>query len=113
MVNRGNIFAVIVVVTGFALLRAFIPIMQHTKLLWLGAISVFGPWIVWHFAKQLYSAAIHGYVLAGIPERRLRREANPNLYRNNVIANIVLFPIVTSGIVIMLLDALQANHLIQ
>jgi hypothetical protein len=98
---------------GLALLRAFIPAMQRSGLLWLIAVAVLGPWIVWQFARQLYTAAMHGYVMTGIPEGRLHRDDNPNLYRNNVIATIILLPIVAAGAVIMLLDALQAEHLIR
>lgn len=108
-----SIFAIIVVVGAFALLRAFIPAIQRSGFLWLAVVAILGPWIVWQFAKQLYTAAMHGYVITGVPEGRVDRDDNPNLFRNNVIANIILFPIVAAGAVIMLFDALQAEHLIR
>jgi hypothetical protein len=113
VLSRRSIFAIVITVAALALLRTFIPVVQGSGLLWLIAIAVLGPWIVWQFAKQLYTAAMHGYVLTGVPEGRVHRDDNPILYRNNVIANIILFPIVAAGAVIMLLDALHAEHLIR
>jgi len=81
--------------------------------LWLVAVLGFGTWIVWHFARQLYTAAMFGYVRTGVPERRLQRDEFPSLFRNNVIANIALFPTVTAGCVILLLDALRAVNFIR
>ncbi|MBA2466802.1 MAG: hypothetical protein H0V46_04270 [Sphingomonas sp.] len=113
MLTRRGLFTIIIVVAALGLVRAFIPAVQRSGLLWLLVVSVLGPWIVWHFAKQLYTAAIHGYVLTGVPEGRVYREDNPSLYRNNVIANIILFPVVAAGVVIMLSDALQGEHFIR
>ena len=113
VLSRRSIFAIIITVLAVGLLRAFIPVVQRSGLLWLIAVAVLGPWIVWQFAKQLYTAAMHGYVLTGVPEGRVHRDDNPSLYRNNVIANIILFPIVAAGAAIMLLDALKAEHFVR
>ena len=113
MLTRRSILAIFGVVAALALLRTFIPVAQRSGVLWLLAVSIFGPWIVWHFAKQLYTAAMHDYVLTGVPEARVHRADNPSLYRNNVNGNIICFPVVAAGAVIMLLDALKAEHLIR
>ena len=113
MLSRRGIFTIVIIVVALAVLRAVIPVVRRSGLLWLLAVSVLGPWLVWQFAKQLYTAAMHGYVLTGVPEGRVYRDDNPSLYRNNVIANIILFPMAVAGFVVTLLDALQAEHLIR
>ena len=113
MITRRTVIAIISIVAALALVRFLVPPLQRSGYLWLLAVVSLGPWIVWHFVKQLYAAAMHGYVLTGVPEARVRKEDNRNLYRNNVIAYIALFPVVAAGVSIMLFDALKAEHLIR
>lgn len=89
-----------------------VPLLQRNGIIWLIVVAVAGPWIVWHCAMQLYNAAMHGYVVTDVPERRVYRDKEPSLFRNNVVAWIVLFPLIASGAVMLLLDALEAEHLI-
>ncbi|UIJ45493.1 hypothetical protein LZK98_00575 [Sphingomonas cannabina] len=113
VLTRRSMFAIIIAVAAPVLLWAVPPIAGRSNLLWLLAVFVPGPWAIWHLARQLYTAAMHGYVVTGVPEKRVYRDDAPSLYRNNVIAYIILFPIVAAGVVIMMLNALQAEHLIR
>lgn len=109
---RSILFSILAVVAVVVLFRYGLRLLQSSPLLWLIAVSVAAPWIVWHGAHQLYVAAIHGYVLTGVPERRVYRDENPGLYRNNVIAWIVLFPVLSAGAALILIGALEGQHLL-
>lgn len=113
MLSGRNAITILSVVAALALVHAFIPGVRRSAFLWLLVVAVIGPWAVWGVAKQLYTAAMHGYLLTGIPEARVYRDDDPKLYRNNVVGNLAIFPIVTGGAAIMLLDALRAAHLIR
>jgi len=55
---------------------------------------------------------MEGYVLTDVPERRVYRKSEPKLFRNNLVALLVMFPVIAAGAVLLLLDALQSEHLI-
>ena len=59
-----------------------------------------GVYGTWYMARQLYTAAMYGYVMTGVPERRHYRADALALFRNNVIAAIVLLPILAGGAII-------------
>ncbi|MFL6759823.1 hypothetical protein [Sphingomonas sp.] len=112
MPARTSTIAIATVVGITALLKSMVPLLQQNGIIWLIVVAVGGPWIVWDCAKQLYNAAMHGYVITGVPERHVYRDKEPSLFRNNVVAWIVMLPIIASGAVVLLLDALEAEHLI-
>jgi hypothetical protein len=112
VLTRFHILGIVVVVTAVVLARHALGAMQGSGILWLVAVCIGGPWIVWYGAKQLYTAAKYGYVLTDIPERRVYRNDEPRLFRNNVIAWVVLFPLITAGAILALLEALKAQHII-
>lgn len=85
---------------------------QRWSLVWLVLVSTAGPWLVWDLAKKLYTAAMEGFFVTDI-YGKVHRETEPRLFRNNVLAHIVLLPIIAGGIVTMLLDALEAMHIIR
>jgi hypothetical protein len=87
--------------------------LQRFSLLWLIVVAVAGPWIVWDTAKQLFTARRQGYVLTDIPERRVYRESEPKLFRKNIVALVIMFPVLAAGAVLLLIDALRAEHLIR
>ena len=113
MFTRRGMVALIVLMTALAVVRAFVPTMQRTGVVWLLAVSALAPWVVWHCAKQLYTAAMHGYLLTGAPEDRVYRDENPSLFRNNVVGYIVMFPGIAAGAVVVLMDALRAEQFIR
>ena len=97
---------------ALALLTIVVPTAQRWGVVWLLLVSTVGPWFIWGFAKQLYNAAMHGYVtteLAG----KVHRDEQRELFRNNVIIHIVLLPIIVAGFFVILIVALEAQHLIQ
>lgn len=70
--------------------------------------------VTWETAKQLYRAAMDGYILTGRSmSTRVYREKNPTLFRNNVIASIILFPVIAAGAVTVVLDVLHAARVIR
>ncbi len=89
-------------------MRLIMPAMQSSNWAWLVAVTVGAPWIVWEGAKNLYTASMHGYVLSGVPERRVYRDKDRRLFRNNVVAWIIVFPVIVAGSVLLWLDALEA-----
>lgn len=109
---RPLLIRTLVLVAGLAIVQLLVPVMKSSTLLWLALVAFAGTGIVWHGAKQLYTA-MHGYVVTGMPERKVFREENFSLFRNNVIAWIALFPIIASGAVVMLFEALKAQGLIR
>lgn len=113
MQMRPLLLKVLMIVVGLVAIRLLVPIIKSSTLLWLLLVVFAGTGVVWHGARQLYTAAIHGYVVTGMPERKVFREENLSLFRNNVIAWIALFPVIASGAVIMLFEALQAQGLIR
>ena len=112
MFGRARSSSIIVLVAIYALIRAAVPLIQQFQLLWLVVVAVAGPWIVWDTAKQIFAAAMEGYVLTDVPERRVYRKSEPKLFRNNLVALLVMFPVIAAGAVLLLLDALQSEHLI-
>jgi hypothetical protein len=78
------------------------------KWAWLVVVTVGAPWVTWEGAKNLYFAAIHGYVLTWVPERRVYRDEDRRLFRNNVVVRIVLFPFIAAGAILLLADAWEA-----
>lgn len=60
-------------------------------------------------AWQLYTAGTRGYILTGHSmNRKVYRGENPKLFRNNVIANIVMLPLVAAGSAFFVADAVKA-----
>jgi hypothetical protein len=112
MPARTSTIAIAAVVGITALLKSMIPLLQQNGIIWLIVVAIAGPWIVWDCAKQLYNAAMHGYVITDVPERRVYRDKEPRLFQNNIVAWPALFPIIAAGAAVLLLDALQAEHLI-
>lgn len=84
---------------------------QRWSLVWLVLVSTVGPWLVWDFAKKLCIGAMEGFFETDL-YGKVHRETEPRLFRNNVIAHIVLFPFIAGGVVITLLDALEAMQII-
>jgi len=93
-------------------LRFAFPMAQRWSLVWLVLVSTAGPWLVWDVARTLYTAAMEGFFVTDI-YCKVHRETEPRLFRNNVVANIVLLPIIAGGVVTMLLDALEALQVIR
>jgi len=82
-------------------------------LVWLILVALGLGFVAWETAKQLYRAAMDGYLLTGRRmSTRTYRDKNRALFRNNLISNIIMFPVVAAGAAIMLLGALRAAHLI-
>ena len=80
---------------------------------WSIIFALAGPFIVWQMARQLYTAAMEGYVITGRSMNvRVYRDKDRNLFRNNVVAHIGLLPLVASGAVLMALDALQKLEIV-
>ena len=65
--------------------------------------GVFG---TWYFARQLYTAAMHDFVMTGVPETRHYREEHRALFRNNVIGAIAILPVVAAGAMVASLELL-------
>lgn len=77
--------------------------------MWTYVFALAGPWLTWEIGRQLYTAAMQGYIVTGRSmSRKVYREQDPQLFRNNVIANLVVFPLVASGSALYLADALDA-----
>lgn len=108
MSTRALIPVLIAMALIGAIIRLILPALQNSKWAWLVVVTVGAPWIIWEGAKNLYFAAFRGYVLTGVPERPVYRDVDPRLFRNNVVAWIVLFPIITVGAILLLLDAWEA-----
>ena len=108
MSTRALIPLLIAVALVGAVIRLILPSLQNSKWAWLVVVTVGAPWVTWEGAKNLYSAAIHGYVLTGVPERRVYRDEDRRLFRNNVVVCIVLFPIIASGAILLVVDAWEA-----
>ncbi|MFM6829593.1 MAG: hypothetical protein ACKOVA_04555 [Novosphingobium sp.] len=85
-----------------------LPDLQNAQWAWLVMVTIGAPSITWESAKNLYSAAVHGFVLTGVPERHVYRDEDRRLFRNNVIGWIVTFPIIAAGAVLLLVDAWAA-----
>ena len=67
-----------------------------------------GPFLTFGLGKQLYTAAMRGYIVTGRSmNRKVYREQNPTLFRSNVIANLIVFPMVAAGSALYLADALD------
>lgn len=60
----------------------------------------------WYFARQLYTAAMHDFIMTGVPETRHYRDQHPALFRNNVIGAIVVLPMLVGGAVVAALELL-------
>ena len=105
MSTRALIPVLIAMALIGAMIRLILPTLQNFEWAWLAVVTVGAPWVTWEGAKNLYSAAIHGYVLTGVPERRVYRDEDRRLFRNNVVVWIVLFPIIASGAIVLMIDA--------
>lgn len=103
--TRRTFFIAVSVLMTLCLLRFVVPMAQRWSLIWLVLVSTAGPWIVWDCAKKLYIAAMEGFFVTDL-YGKVYRETEPRLFRNNLIAHIIILPILTGGIVTMLLDAL-------
>lgn len=97
---------------ALAVLSYVTPETQRWGAIWLVLVSTIGTWIVWDTAKSLYIAAMEGFFVTDL-YGTVHRETEPRLFRNNLIGNIALLPIITGGVVTMLLDALEAMHIIR
>ncbi|HEX6742166.1 MAG TPA: hypothetical protein VF079_10290 [Sphingomicrobium sp.] len=91
----------------------FVAAAAAMRLFWLIVMALVSPYVAWEMARQLYRAAMDGYILTGRSMRtRVYREKNPALFRNNVVANILLFPVIAGGACLFILEALQSLRLI-
>ncbi|URD60246.1 hypothetical protein M8312_10680 [Sphingomonas sp. KRR8] len=90
-----------------ALLIIANPEAHFLRSLWFLIASVGGPWLVWDFARKLYTAAMEGYFDTDL-YGRAHRDTERSLFRNNLIAHIALLPIITSGVFLIWLNALDA-----
>ncbi|RST31185.1 hypothetical protein HMF7854_10310 [Sphingomonas ginkgonis] len=95
-----------------ALLAIAVPKTRYLSSLWLLIVSTGGPWLVWDFARKLYTAAMEGYFDTDL-YGRAHRDSERSLFRNNVIAHIALLPVFTSGVVLIWLNALDAVQMAQ
>jgi len=81
---------------------------------WTYIFAVAGPALTLGVGRQLYTAATRGYVMTGHSmNRKVYRDKDPSLFRNNVIANIIVFPFVAAGSVLFMGDALKALGVIR
>ena len=108
MSTRALIPVLIAMALFGAVIRPILPALQNSRWAWLVVVSVGTPWVTWEGAKNLYSVAIHGYVLTGVPERRVNRDEDRRLFRNDVVVWIVLVPIIASGAIVLSVDAWEA-----
>jgi hypothetical protein len=76
---------------------------------WTYILAMAGPAVTLGVGWQLYTAATRGYLMTGHSmNRKVHRDKNPRLFRNNVIANVVVFPILVVGSVLIMADAFRA-----
>jgi hypothetical protein len=82
--------------------------MLRSCRMWTIVLALAGPWLTLGVARQLYTAAMRGYIMTGHSmNRRVHREEEPTLFRNNVIANIAIFPLVAGGTALFVADAVR------
>lgn len=112
MRTRRLFFISVCLLVLLAVLRSVILETQQWNAIWLVLVATVGPWIVWDTSKALYTAAMEGFFVTEL-YGKVNRETESRLFRNNLIAHIVLLPIIAGGAVIMLLDALEAMHIIR
>ena len=63
-------------------------------MIWSVILALTGAFFAWETGKQLYTAAMKGYILTGRSmNRRVDRKTDGKLFRNNLIANLMLFPL--------------------
>ena len=78
---------------------------------WTIILALAGPCLTLGVARQLYTAALQGYIMTGHSmNRKVRRKENPKLFRNNVIINVVALPLLAGGSVVLVAEALDALH---
>jgi hypothetical protein len=77
-------------------------------LIWSVILALTGAFFAWETGKQLYTAAMKGYILTGRSmNRRVDRKTDGKLFRNNLIANLMLFPLFAGGFVMFSLAVLE------
>lgn len=76
--------------------------------MWTFVLALGGLWLTAEVGKQLYTAAMHDYIFTGRRlNRKVYRDENPSLFRANVLANIVMFPLMASGSGLFLVESLD------
>ena len=77
-------------------------------MIWSILLALGVSFVTWEMAKQLYTAAMDGYILTGRSMNvRVYREEDRRLFRNNVVGTIILFPLVAGGALLLVLHALE------